>query len=77
MKTFAASALIALSGLFGAAAYASAAPAHETVVVAHLSGDAHGHNYRNPDNNDTVTSQGPNKATGTLHDTIGTALGAR
>ncbi|EFV12913.1 hypothetical protein [Segniliparus rugosus] len=77
MKTLAASALIALSGLFGAAAYASAAPAHETVVVAHLSGDAHGHNYEQPENNDVVTNQGPNKATGALHDTIGTALGTR
>lgn len=77
MKTLAASALIALSGLFGAAAYASATPAHETTVVAHFGSDAHGHNYEQPENNDVVTNQGPNKATGALHDALGTALGSR
>ncbi|MGL6236541.1 MAG: hypothetical protein ACRC20_14490 [Segniliparus sp.] len=77
MKTLAASTLIALSGLFGAAAYASAAPANESVVVAHFGDDAHGHNYQDPENKDAVTNQGPNKATHSLRDTVNAALGGR
>ena len=74
MKTLAASTLIALSGLFGSAAYASAAPANETAVVAHFGNDSHGHNYQDPENNDMVTNQGPNKATHALRDTVNAAL---
>ncbi|EFV12624.1 hypothetical protein [Segniliparus rugosus] len=60
MKTLAASALIALSGLFGAASYAAAVP--DNVVLT---------------NNDSVTNQGANHATGTIQNVEGTALGGR
>lgn len=76
MKTLAASVLIALSGLLGSAAYAAAAPASQTVVVAHLGNDAHGHNYEQPKNTDAVTNQGPNTTTPALRDAVDAALGS-